>query len=107
MMDTFTIKRNDTSPAIQKSLVDFAGAVNLTGATVMFKMVDTENAPKVNSAAEIVAPATDGVVRYLWEEGDTDTAGIFFAEFTVTFADGTEGTFPNAEYIKITVTRDL
>ena len=43
---------------------------------------------------------------YDWQEGDTDTAGTFFAEFEVTNANGTKETFPNDKPLTITVKAD-
>lgn len=105
-MDTFTIKRGDTGPSLRRTLEDFAGAVNLVGATVNFKMVSSEMAVVVSRSAVVENPA-GGVVVFLWQAADTATPGVYFGEFEVTYADNTRETFPNADYIKITVEKDL
>lgn len=105
-MDTFTIKRGDTSPSLRRTLEDFAGAVNLVGASVNFKMVDSEFAVVVSRSA-VVEDGAGGVVVFEWQAADTSTPGVFFGEFEVTYADNTRETFPNADYVKITVEKDL
>jgi len=111
-MSTFYIKSNDTSPAIQRTLKDATGtAVNLTGATVVFHMVEKNTdgslgTTKVNTTANVVTPAS-GIVQYQWIAADTAvTVDTFFAaEWEVTYSDGTIETFPNSEHetVKITV----
>lgn len=94
---TFYIKQNDTSPAWQVTLKDAAGnAVDVTGATVVFSMEDAFGTAKINEAAATIVTAASGVVSYSWSAGDTDTAGDFFGEFEVTYADSTVETFPNS-----------
>jgi hypothetical protein len=38
---------------------------------------------------------------------DTDTIGSYEAEFQITFTDGKIETFPNSDFIRITVTDDI
>ena len=101
-------KRNDRQPAISATLKDASGAaVNLTGATVRFKLRSRgASAAKVDAAATITN-AAGGQVRYAWAAGDLDTAGLFDAEFEVTFGDGTTETFPNDRHLVVQVTEDL
>jgi hypothetical protein len=106
MTDTFVIKRGNTSPAIERTLSDFAGPVNLLGATVRFRMANSEFVRVIDAEAE-VTDAGAGRVVYEWQAEDTAEAGIYWGEFVATYADNTEETFPNAEYIKITVTKDI
>lgn len=108
-MSTWKIKRNDTAPAITKSLVDADGAVvDLTGATVAVLMRDTlDSALKINlAAATVVTPAT-GAVSYQWVTGDTDTAGLFELEWVVTFAGGTKRSLPATTYDRVMIYGDL
>lgn len=109
MADLFIIKQNDRRESIKRTLKDSAVvAINLTGATVKFIMKATPTGTaKVNAAAVVVGPAVDGVVQYNWAAGDTDTAGLFLAEFEVTFADATKHSFPNDGYIEVRVIAEL
>jgi hypothetical protein len=106
-MIEFKIKRGDTSPALRMQLVP---TVNLTGATVRFNMTGPFEAPTkvVNrQVGGIVGLATAGVVRYDWRAGDTIKAGVYQAEFEITYSDGTIETFPNGEHIQVSVLPDL
>lgn len=109
-MADFYVKQHDTAPPIQVPLPDVtqvSGALNLTGCTVAFIMRAVQGTvPKVNSAA-IVINAVGGIVQYQWVSPDTDTAGDYQAEFQVTFANGTKQTFPDPNYLLITITPDL
>lgn len=102
------IKRNDTTNALQATLQDADGvAVNLTGATVKFKMrLASSRVTKVDASATIVTAAS-GIVKYTWQTGDTDTAGNYEGEFEVTYTDNTIQTFPNDSYIKIQIKEDV
>lgn len=104
----FTIKRNDTSPILQTVLSDANGvAIDLTGTTVKFYMKKYKaTTPKINATAAIVNEDA-GIVRYLWQTGDTDTAGSYQAEFQITYDDGAVETFPNADFIQIDIINDL
>lgn len=103
---TFYIKQNDTSPAIQATLKDPDGTVvNLAGSSVRFHMADMAGTIKVDTTATIVD--NDGVVRYSWQAGDTDTAGLYKAEFEVTYADSTIETFPNEGKLIISIEPEI
>jgi len=101
----FTIKQNDTSPAIKLQL-DLASGQDLTGATVRFHMAQADGTVVVDDAGSVLS-ATDEQIKYDWSAADTASSGVFNAEFEVTFADGSIETFPNGEYIKVTVYPDL
>ena len=107
-MIDFYIKQNDTSPAIAATLQDDAGnAIDLTGASVNFHMIEQDSATvKVDAAATIVSEA-NGQVKYNWIAADTDTVGVFNAEWEVTYADTTIETFPNNEHLKINIVDDI
>lgn len=106
-MMAFTIKQNDTSPALQATLKDYSeAAVSLVGATVRFHMKDLSGSIVID-AAMTVTNASGGVVRYNWQAADTDTAGTYSAEFEVTYSDLSVETFPNTDNIAIVITPEL
>jgi predicted nucleotidyltransferase len=103
----FTIKQNDTSPAIRAALkTPNNQAVNLIGATVRFHMKDDLDTIIVDKPA-VVENQEGGIVRYDWETGDTNAEGICFCEFEVTYEDESIETFPNNGYIKIKITKEI
>lgn len=108
-MTYYPIKRGDTRPSPLAQLLDGAGnAVDLTGAAVRFKARLNDGAPlKIDAAAVVVAPATDGWVRYDPTLADTDTAAEYLAEWQVTFADGSIVTWPGEGHDTFAVAADL
>jgi hypothetical protein len=104
-MDGFTIKRGDTSPAIRYALEP--ATVVLTGATVRFQMRARNGAVLMDVAALVVPATGTPTVEYSWQAGDTATAGLYEAEFRVTYADGKIETFPNEGFIPVRVNEDV
>ncbi len=119
MAETFTIKRDDTLPKIQVQLWDDEAKTVKTDLTLAtsqaFHMMDRDESGlpsptlKIESPAAIVGPATDGVLEYLWNDGDgdTDVEGTFFAEFEVTWSATSRTTYPNDGYIIVKIPDDL
>jgi len=96
------MRKGDLRPPVQGSLKWENGtAVDLTGCSVTFTMIDENGTKKVNAvSASIVGSPTDGKVKYEWSGTDTDTAGAYSAYFTVTFADAKTQKFPSkGEYM--------
>ena len=107
-METFYIKRGDTSPAIRYALSPTT--VVLTGATVRFQMRARRSrggATVIDAAAVVVTATGTPTVEYQWQAGETANAGIFEAEFRVTYADGKVETFPNDEFISVKISEDV
>jgi lysophospholipase L1-like esterase len=99
---TIQLKRNDTKDTISYKLTNADNsAVNLTGATVRFVM-GRGNVLLTNAEA-VIADAATGEVEYALTESDTLTAGMFHAEFEVTFSDGKIKTYPNNGYILVNI----
>lgn len=95
----FVIKQGDLLPAITAVLTDAAGQpVDLSGLSVKFIMrqiyADTN---KINAAAIVDADqvTNKGKVSYTWQGTDTDTAGVYWAEWQVMFSGSKPETFPN------------
>ena len=104
----FYLKQNDTAPSIRATLKDGSGnVIDLTDATVRFHMKDLAGTVKIDASADVVSPATSGVVQYGWVAGDTDTTGSYYAEYEVTYVDSTVESFPNDGNIGILITKEL
>lgn len=103
-----TVKQNDRRPPASQTLKRGTTVVPLTDATgVTFKMrYEGKKDLKVNTAASIV-DAANGGVKYNWQEGDTDTPGVYYAEWEVIWSDGTPETFPTLGYEIVLITGDL
>jgi len=102
-----TIKRGDTRNAIKAILKDSSGnPVNLENCHVKFRMPPL-NRPAVISRAAHIENAAAGEVWVVWAPGETDTAGVYRAEFEVVYQDGRRETFPNGGYISIRILGDL
>lgn len=104
-MMALIIKRNDTRGAIKATLSNENGVVDLTGCSVRFIMARRKRI-KVDRQA-IIEDALNGVAWFVFEQGDTDEAGTYQAEFEVTFTDNRVETFPNDGYITVEIKSDL
>lgn len=104
-----TIKRGDTRNCIKAILKNASGApVNLKGCSVKFHMapLGLRRSAMVSRAAHI-QDAASGEAWVVWAPGETDTAGVYRAEFEVIYPDGRRETFPNGGYISIRILDDL
>ncbi len=104
---TFTIKQNDTAPALEAQLLDSEGnPINLDMCGVRFHMQNRYTKKTLIKPATIV-DAEKGLVRVDWQEGDTDTVSSYKCEFQITFTDDTILTIPNDGYFLINIIREL
>jgi hypothetical protein len=89
----FVIKQNDTERTLTEALTDAGVAVDLTGASVSFDVRDA-GGNVTTRAATVNDPQTAGVVSYRLVTADVASAGNFWYEWRVTFADGGQRSFP-------------
>ncbi len=82
-------------------------AVNLTGAAVTFHMRKRGATTAKVDAATTIVDAVAGTVRYSWAADDTDTEGMYDAEFEVVDSAGEIQTFPGTGYLVVEVVEDL
>lgn len=105
-MADYTIKTGNLEPTVNVVLEDSDGAaVDLTdadGVTFRFSAKGAEIA-EFDRAATIDAPATSGSVTYEWQAGDTDVAGNYLGEFTVSWPTNRPQTYPVNTFITIKV----
>jgi hypothetical protein len=104
----FTIKRTGLTPAFEEHLLDARGGhLKMSdAATVAFRMRAVgSDILTVNAAAEVVN-ASRGLVRYVWQAGDTDAPGVYDAEFIVT--DGEDlRVLPSSTFFRIEILPSL
>lgn len=105
MSDTFYLKRGDTSPSLRYALEP--ETVDLAGALVQFQMRPRGGETLIDAPATVVATAASPTVEYGWTATDTAEAGVFDAEFRVTFADGAVETFPNFGFLTVRISDDI
>lgn len=105
----FRIKTNDTSPKLAVTLEDASGnAIDITGNNgVRFHMKAFGATSLKVDAPMTVTDALSGIVQYPWIGADTNTAGTYYGEVEVTYADNTVETFPNNGYFTIIIKEDL
>jgi hypothetical protein len=103
----FFIKQGDTRSPYVRTLEDAnLDPVNLAGAAVVYHMVSLGGAETVTGPATIT-DAANGQVTYSWQPNDTEVAGIYFAEWQVTFSGGAVETFPNGGHDLVLVSPEL
>lgn len=103
----FTIKQNDTFPALEAKLFDADDKpINLELCGVKFHMNERGGKNLINEQAVIV-DINEGIVKYDWKEGDTSRVGVFNCEFEVNMPNGKVITVPNEGYFNITIIKEL
>lgn len=95
------MKQGDLAPSLTATLYQGSNPIDLTGASVAFKLKTPSGT--VRSAACAIVSATTGLVRYDWTAGDTDAAGQYLAEFVVTFSTGDEMTLPTVGTLTVSI----
>ena len=107
----WTWKRNDTNSPILYDLFGQDQATNpldITGATVRFKMRAVNGTVlKIDGVGAIVSVTLPARVSYTPTALDTDTSGMFIAEWELTLAGGEVETFPNGRNIAVLIFPDL
>lgn len=105
---TFTLKQGDTAPALKATLKRGGGEpVDLTAASnITFLLEDGLRGVLIEDDLDgnvSLVNAPEGVVQYNWQDEDTDTTGQKQAEFIVDFESGKSETFPNSDYIYVSI----
>lgn len=90
---------------------DITDAVTLsTPAVFIMSPRGTTDPPTIDrEAATVTAVDTDAktiTVRYTWQNGDTDTPGVYDAEFELTLTGG-PATIPTRDHLTVVVYDDL
>jgi len=109
----FTIKRNDTLPALQICLIDrgcLGGkeAYDLTNVTgITFTMTNDCGEYKIFGKSAQTISASAGTIQYNWEAVDTNEAGVFNGEFQLLYLDGNKMSVPQNGHISINIPKDI
>lgn len=103
---SWPIKKGDREPAYTGQLLVGGAPVNLTGRSVRFIMKHSVTGAVKVAVAATITDATNGRVSHSWGATDTDTVGLYRAEWEVTSA-GLKRTFPAKGYLYIEVWDDL
>ena len=91
------VRENDLQPVAETVIKRGSNIVDLTAegasAVTITMRHRYESAVKIDAAAATIFDGPNGVLRYTWVAADTDTPGVYLADWTVTFPGGPE-TFP-------------
>jgi hypothetical protein len=106
------VRQGDSGQRIEAVLTDADGvAINLTGATIRFKMAEITGGTAVLTTAAINVQVTEsgatGAVAYEWLATNTATAGAYLGEWEAIFATGATVTYPNTDYVNILISEQL
>lgn len=109
-MTDYWFKQGDTAPAIVAVLLDGDGnPVSLVGASVRFHMMDQDENVVITANGVVDPDQTNnkGQVSYSWQSTDLANAGVFLAEWEVTFLNSTKETFPNNGYDVVRISKEI
>ena len=112
--NTFTIKRNDTLPALVLKIIDRGPLLEkrpfiLDGVTgVTFSMMNKEcDYNKVSLKEAFVLCVSGGTVVYYWDPEDTNESGNFIGEFELKYSNGTKLSVPQVGGVDIEILNDI
>jgi hypothetical protein len=94
-MADLTLKTGDTWPAFVATLEENGGPLDLTGAAGVTLRMASDNVSLTDLACTIVGSPVNGVVKYEWQAGDTDTPGTYVVDFLIDFGTGKLQSAPN------------
>ena len=101
-----TLKQDDTAPALQATLSDSNGPINLTNATSVKLVMKGNNTATVVVGTCTITNAAQGQVSYTFTAGNTATPDVYQVEFEITWSGGGEQTVPNAAAANPTIEID-
>jgi|LSQX01.3.fsa_nt_gb hypothetical protein len=104
-----TLKRGDTRNCIRVILKDADGnPLSIPECKeIRFLMAPLGRLAMINRLAYVPDEGSPGEVWHVWALGDTDTSGVYRAEFRVEYMDGRKETFPSNGYISINIMNSL
>lgn len=109
-MARFTLKRGDTRPILEVTLVDPDGnARDLTGADSVTLHIELSDGTKLERSMS-VHDAEAGVARYTWQASDWDSGNLVAGTHTMEYEviDGAErSTYPNDGDDTLRIVKDI
>jgi hypothetical protein len=94
--DTVTMFVGATEPPLLRTMKNAGKPIDLDAAgftSVGFSLRPAASStPVIDEATAVIVDAVNGVVRYDWQDADTDTPGDYFAWWTLVTAAGTQDT---------------
>lgn len=105
-MADLIVKQGDLEPGIFSTITNSATGlpVDLTTAeSAQIRFAALDHTEIWVREAAINADPTTGKVSYSWQTGDTDIAGLFYAEFAVTWPSDRPQTYPSCGYLIIVI----
>ena len=97
-----TIKQGDTRNAIHATILKDEVAVNLTGSSVTIHISGID----IQGLCSYL-DAVNGEIFYPLEKSVTDVSGLYTYEFVVKYPDGREETFPNDDYLRMHIMKEV
>lgn len=106
-MNEIKLVQNDLQPDLQFTIYSDGEAVDLTGREVVFSMFDAETeVVKIDKQECVLVAPAEGTCRYVLQNGDTDTPGLFKGEVTVQDVGGGNA-HTNFEQIDIIIRKEI
>lgn len=106
-MATYTIKKNDTYPSLSLVVKNNGTPLNITAAASAKVIIKPTTGGAALTFTAAITDAVNGEVTYVWQTGDTATAGVYDMEVEITWAAGGIQTFPNDSYESLEIKADL
>ena len=113
LKNKFFIKRNDTLPSLEITVIDRACLgnkvpFNLSGVTACtFTMTNDSGDMKIMAKNAQIISYSGGSIAYNWDAEDTNEAGIFFGEFQLLFSSGGRMSIPQIGNISVEIGPDV
>lgn len=99
-MADYTRTIGDTEGGLQTSLTRDGVAVDLTNATSVSLRLMSRRTGAVQAFTMTISAPASGTCTYDWASGDVGTAGVYDAQYWVTWNDGDLEPFPNQDYLE-------
>lgn len=104
----FYIKRGDRLPVLARQLkFDSGDAIDLTGCTVTWTMVNAKTRVVKATGAATITNALEGRVEYAWASLDTDTVDSYIGEWRITYPDAKTLRVPTLNFVNVHVKESL